>query len=310
MEQCMKNLAICFSFLALAVTCFSQKSEEPSSVYSFFAILAGPEQSLSGAFRPFFQRGVMWGSPRSLLSDSDMQRIESLKNDKQLRIGISKKSTMLVRSKPFVAEETIQETWPRSDGTRMSRTYASTLIYRDSAARTRIDWPVCNPVPRALNTTPGSFSDGLDAMGSFPDSAVITGITDPVAGNFYYLDNLKKAAYRFSLPPSLSDLPTSIPQSQMQYESLGVKTIGGIKVQGIRYSTKISNTADTAISESWVSSELMIGLLRKSSSSQSNGEIIQTLKIISQTEPNASLFKIPFEYIQAEGKEPEYIILH
>jgi hypothetical protein len=117
-------------------------------------------------------------------------------------------------------------------------------------------------------------------------------ITDPIAGYRYYLDSLHQVAYRFSLPPS-----AGIPQKQIQYEFLGVKTIDGIEVQGIHYSTTIDKFI--VATESWISNELMIGVLRKSSFP--NGAIIQSLKTIKRTEPDAALFKIPSDYRIIDG---------
>jgi hypothetical protein len=329
----MKALILSFTLLMMStVPGFSQKAEEPGPAHSLFSIPAGREQSLSGPFKPQFLKFEQWRVTKSNFTPEEIKRMNSIEEIKRrnglLEITISKIPTIRVQAKPYSAEETIQETWTMSDETQKSRTLQSTFVYRDSAGRTRIDWPGCYPLPidfskRELAPKPtvpenpntldllkrmgvvvmgGAVMSEMVMMKDFPEMrdcargrSAVPEIIDPVAGYRYYLDSLHQVAYRFSLPPS-----ADIPQKQTQYDFLGVKTINGIEVQGIRYSTTIDKfIVPTVPTESWVSDELMIGVLRKSSFP--NGEIIQTLKNIKQTEPDAALFKIPSDYKIIDG---------
>jgi hypothetical protein len=299
----MKALILSFTLLMTSIVPgFSQKDEDLSPAHSLFAILVGREQSLSGFFRPRFPGSVQ-------VQAGKVFRIPN----GPLEIKFSKLPTIFVQSKPYSAEETIQETWTRYDKTQESRTLQSTFLYRDSVGKTRIDWPACYPQSiddsnRKLAPNPNVLErDGVVMGGVFMwdgskwvsmndcagGRSAVPEIIDPVAGYRYYLDSLHQVAYRFSLPPS-----AGIPQKQTQYEFLGVKTIDGIEVQGIRFSTTIDKFIATT--ESWVSNELMIGVLRKSSL-PGKKEISQTMKNIKQAEPDVALFKIPSDYKIVDG---------
>jgi hypothetical protein len=295
----MKFLILSFTLLITSIVPgFSQKAEELSPAHLIFTIPAGREQSLSGMFKPQFWR--LWQEPDGIHRTSDGP----------LLITISKIPMIFVRSKPYAAEETIQETWTKTDGTRTSRTLQPTLIYRDSAGRTRVDWPAHYPSPKVFNQSfahENDIFDLVEAMGGVVGAdrvnnlSTIPEINDPVAGSQYYLDSLNRVAYRFSLPPSIPNLPSSIPSKKLPHEFLGTKTIVDVEVQGIRYTTTI-DASKTITTESWVSNELMIGILRKSSFSN-YGEIIQTLKNIKRVEPDAALFKIPSDYKIVDGPQ-------
>jgi hypothetical protein len=313
----MKTLILSFTLLMTSIVPgFSQKDEDLSPAHSLFAILAGREQSLSGAFRPQFWRRGYGLTRRSTGPETSMP------GDGQLVITLSNIPIMLVRSKPYSAEETIQETGTRSIGTQKSNPPQSAFIYRDAAGRTRIDWPACYRFPSIFsssysnlnlapntniapnNIVPSNILDLIEIMGGSIGSdclagmSPITEINDPVAGYRYYLDSLYRVAYRFSLPLSAVYLPSSIPPKPLQYEFLGVKTIAGVDVQGARFSTTIDKAIVTT--ESWISNELMIGVHRKSFA-PNRGEIIQTLKNIKRAEPDAALFKIPSDYKIVDG---------
>jgi hypothetical protein len=291
----MKFLILGFTLpMTFIVPGFSQKAEEPGPAHSLFAIPAGREQSLSGVFKPQFHRQGQGISPRETVPE-----IVRPRDDGQLEITIPNNPTTFVQSKPYSAEETIQEKWtwtdkiPKPGETPKPRTLQSTFIYRDSEGRIRIDWPACYPFPFVFSNrifAPHSREMEWDCVG---DLSVITEIADPVAGYRYYLDSANQVAYRFSLPPN-------VPQKQLPHEFLGVKTINGINVQGIRYAT-IIDASNTVVTESWTSNELMIGVLRKSSSPD-RGEIIQTLKNIKRIEPDVALFKIPTDYRIIDGQ--------
>ncbi len=316
----MKYPIICSAFLLIMTTNgLSQKSEELNSANLVFAVPAGREQSLSGVFKPsigghFYvyptsplQPSPLWESPPR--SDAEMQerRMRQEKASKEPpRIKVSPVPTVVVRSKPYSAEEVIQEIWIGFDGNQRSQTLPSTFIYRDSAGRIRVDWPACFPGSAAISHNKvqklSKVMDTVFDMGGISlddcelplQSPAIPEIIDPIAGYRYYMNNLNKVAYRFPLPPSGTHLSSNISQKPLQYESLGANIIEGVEVHGIRFSIIIDG-AQTIITESWVSNELMIGIFRKTTT-PIKGEIIQTLKDIRQTEPDDSLFKIPYDY--------------
>jgi hypothetical protein len=148
----MKTLILSYTLLMISIVSgFSQKAEAPDPVHALFAGPAGREQSLSGPFKPQFLKSVQWRVTKSHFTPEEIKRMNSIEELRRtnglLEITISKVPTIRVQAKPYSAEETIQETWTMSDKTQKSRTLQSTFIYRDSAGRTRIDWPGCYPPP-------------------------------------------------------------------------------------------------------------------------------------------------------------------
>jgi hypothetical protein len=238
----MKALILSFTLLMMSIVYgFSQKAEEPDPAHALFAVPAGREQSLSGVFRPQFWRRGFGLARRSTGPETSMP------GDGQLVITLSNIPTMLVRSKPYSAEETIQETGTRSIGTQKSNPPQSAFIYRDAAGRTRIDWPACYRFPSIfsssysnLNLAPNTnmapnnivtsnILDLIEVMGGSIGSDCLAGmspipeIVDPVAGYRYYLDSLHQEVYRFSIQPSAMYVPSIIQQNQLQYESLAAR---------------------------------------------------------------------------------------
>jgi hypothetical protein len=310
----MKYLISCLIFLATtAASQFSQESPKSDSTLLFFAVPAGREQSLSGVFKSSIG-GNFYNAPEPCLhppvSVWDIQgwKLDCEKAKKEPpRVNVSPAPIMIVRSKPYSAEEVIQELWMGSDGIQRSQTLPAIFIYRDSIGRIRVDGPACFPGSMVLDhnklrNASKAVDRLLEVMGGvlvdeecmLQPSSVIPEIIDPVAGYRYYINNLNKVAYRFALPPSGAYLSSNISQKPMHYESLGAKIINGMDVHGIGFSTIIDGP-QKIITESWVSNELMIGIFRKTTT-PIKGEIIQTLKNIKRTEPDDSLFKIPSDY--------------
>jgi hypothetical protein len=98
-----------------------------------------------------------------------------------------------------------------------------------------------------------------------------------------------------------SSTPASRPRPQVSHESLGTQNIDGVIAEGNRMTSiypegSVGNDrALTVITETWMSPELKIVVLRKTSDLRS-GDSTMKLENLSQTEPDPSLFQVSADY--------------
>jgi hypothetical protein len=206
---------------------------------------------------------------------------------------------------PYSAEEVTETTQTLLDGTHITHTEGRTRTYRDSQGRTRTERQLIPnlPVPP-------------------PELPTFIEIRDPIAGVFYILDSRQKTARRMNFPsitppptvrPSTLPLPAPLPappvairpMPEMSSESLGTKIIDGIVVEGTRRTMTIpvgavgNDRPISTITETWMSPELKIQVMLKTSDPRS-GERITRLENLSRTEPDSSLFQVPPDYTIAD----------
>ena len=229
-----------------------------------------------------------------------------------------------ITDRPYSAEQVMERVQTLADGTHITQTTQKTMLYRDSAGRTRTEHTFMPP--------PGA------AMASIP---ALIEIADPVAGCRYILEQQNRVARRTPWPPALRRVapvgvasqsngivfstngqpakilpapatsgPTDArPHPQMSRESLGTQNIEGIPADGTRMTTTYpegffgNDRPITAVSETWFSPELKMVVLSKISDPRT-GESTTKLINISQTEPDPSLFQVPPDYSLVDEQPP------
>jgi len=217
-----------------------------------------------------------------------------------------------VTGSPFSGTEQRHSLQVLGDGTHIEQTENS-QISRDAEGRTRTE------------STPG----GTGAL------AIVT-IQDPVAGENYILDSVRKTARKLSLPRVLTAasvsgsvaVSTHIAASGFQTtgiatlqtgpgmsksaatpvdEDLGVQNVNGVLAKGTRTTITIpvgqigNDRALQVVNERWYSDDL--GMIVKSSNSDPRfGTITYELTNISRAVPDPSLFQVPADYTVNEDK--------
>jgi hypothetical protein len=234
---------------------------------------------------------------------------------------------MTVTGAPYSGEEVSETVQTLADGTHITQTMPGTKVYRDSLGRTRTERPM---FMRPVGMGPAAA-----------DAPVIIEIIDPVAQAKYTLDTQNKVAHRQEMaasnvrPPtvvapggarigvatggSASGMRSSFPvpmgvvgqadvaRPQMASEKLGTQTIEGVAVEGTRRTmtwpvgSQGNDRPITSTTDMWVSPELKVNILTKTSDPRS-GERTQKLINISRSEPDASLFQPPPDYTVVEEK--------
>ena len=217
----------------------------------------------------------------------------------------------VVKSAPFSATAETEFVQTLGDGSTITRKNTA-LLYRDSEGRTRRDQTLSHVGPFA----------------TADDAPQMIFINDPVAGVNYMLDprnqTVRKMPSRGGPPPPRPEQseprsPRNKPPNEMtteqskpeaKTESLGKQMIESVEAEGTRSTItipvgKIGNSQPLEImSERWYSSALQEVILSKHSDPR-YGLNIYRLKNINRSEPSASLFQVPAEYTQQEGRGPK-----
>ena len=193
-----------------------------------------------------------------------------------------------VTGAPYSAVETTQSQETLSDGNQITR-QSQVKVYRDNDGRVR---------------TERTFT----ARGSSTPQTEIT-IFDPVGGNFYSLNPQKNTATQHALP-SASDASQRQPRAMHEQnssrpqpvkENLGVQNINGLAATGTRTTMTIpagaigNANAIQIVREVWVSNDLKVPLMIKSSDPRFGTTVMQLTNVV-QSAPDASLFVVPSNY--------------
>ncbi len=182
---------------------------------------------------------------------------------------------------PYSGEEIGEHVQTQADGTRVTSILTPTKLYRDSAGRTRREWPL-----------------------SGNGAQVAIEITDPVAHIKYTLDTVNKVAHRQQLARKfIARLETFEEGTALRTTTvkLGHRTIEGVLTEGTRLTTtwpansRGNDRPISVVRETWTSPGLQITLLGKATDPRIGEETWQ-LTNVDLGEPPANLFKPPHEY--------------
>lgn len=197
-----------------------------------------------------------------------------------------------VTGAPYSAVETTQFLQSLAGGNQISR-QDQTKVYRDRDGRVRTE---------RTFTPPGSST-----------AQTSVAIFDPVGGNFYSLNPASNTAMKRPLPtqnfssrggqrggPRGERGPRN-GSAQAAKEDLGTQTINGLAATGTRSTQTIpagaigNAQAIQIVREVWVSTDLKVPMLIKSSDPRFGNSVMQLTNIV-QSEPDASLFVVPSTY--------------
>lgn len=243
-----------------------------------------------------------------------------------------------VKGVPFCATVTTEHTQTFADGNRIHTTNENSNLCRDSLGRTRREASlnllgaapqasppklitISDPVSgfrymfdsenkiahRFAISSPGAKGGGLGvatqgAMGAKGEHVFIYQRVGPAGPNMVQDDNVvfKKAGQVRNEPA-----PTT--------ENLGDQTIDGIHATGTRMTTKIpagtmGNEQPILItSERWYSPELKANVMTKHNDPWA-GELRTQLTNVSTSEPDSSLFAVPYDYKVVDEKAGPFVL--
>ena len=200
-----------------------------------------------------------------------------------------------VTGAPYAGVQAAQSQQTLADGNQITRQEQS-KVYRDSQGRVRVEHPL----------------NRMWALTGQAPQTVIT-IFDPVAGYSYLLNPVAMTAVKTPLPPpkSAQGITGANPPShkghaqlagvQVQTENLGTQTVSGVSATGTRTTETIPAGAIgnqqplQIVRETWVSADLKVPVLIKSSDPRFGNMTMQLTNIV-QAEPDPTLFQIPSGY--------------
>jgi hypothetical protein len=139
--------------------------------------------------------------------------------------------------------------------------------------------------------------------------SIIT-IFDPVGGYSYVLNPATLTALKTPLPPAHAGREGGPPRRKngdfnVQTENLAAQIINGVPATGTRVTETIAagaignQQAIQVVRETWVSTDLKVPVLIKTSDPRFGSTVMQ-LTNIAQAEPDASLFQVPSTYTVEE----------
>lgn len=207
----------------------------------------------------------------------------------------------VVKGAAFSATGTSERTQTLQDGTVIRHT-SEVAMFRDSQGRSRHEVTFSGLGPLASSGTPRKM----------------VAIADPVTGEHFMLDAQNKVAHQ--RPSRANDtertarfeqkIQERIQQEEAsgtrKTESLGAQTINGVNAEGTRITRtipagKIGNDKPIQIvSERWFSPELQI-VVKSTRSDPQSGTTTYTVTNIQKSEPAATLFAVPADYIVKQG---------
>jgi hypothetical protein len=195
-----------------------------------------------------------------------------------------------VTGAPYSAARTTQIQQVLSDGNQITKQDQS-KVYRDSMGRVRTEYTFNRPAAAGETATP---------------QTVVT-IFDPVAGFSYSLNPAKLTAMKSTVhlaPAGSANSSSHVhanSSAQLTTENLGTQAVNGVSAIGTRVTRTIPAGAIgnqqpiQIVRETWVSSDLKVPVLIKSSDPRFGTTVTQLTGIV-QAEPDASLFVVPSNY--------------
>jgi len=188
-----------------------------------------------------------------------------------------------VTGAPYSAIQTTESQQALADGNQIARQEQS-KVYRDSQGRVRIE-----------HATKGA------------EASPVIAIFDPVAGFAHMLHPLTMTAVKTPIHMhsefrnGAATRPQRNPASDGQTEDLGTQVINGFPATGTRITRTIpagaigNQQTIQIVREAWVSIDLKVPLLIKSSDPRFGSNVMQLTNIV-RTEPDAALFQVPANY--------------
>ena len=211
-----------------------------------------------------------------------------------IEAGLGRK---VVSGAPFSATFSQQTTQSLADGNHIERTTTG-MVARDGNGRARRDLTL---------SAIGQWA----AAGQNPPHLVV--ITDPVANADYVLEPERKIARKMPAVERGGQKGPGGPlafaqerQNESTTVSLGTQMVNGVSAQGTRTTRTIpagaigNERAIVITVERWYSPDLQTNVLIKRSDPRTGENVFQLTNIV-RSEPDASLFQVPADYIMKTG---------
>jgi len=185
-----------------------------------------------------------------------------------------------VTGAPYSAIQTTETQHTLADGNQIAR-QEQTKVYRDSQGRVRTE----------------HAARGAEA---------VVAIFDPVAGFSHVLRPATMTAVKTPVHMHSELHPKRNQPSDVQTEDLGTQVINGLAATGTRTTRTIpagaigNQQAIQIVREAWVSVDLKVPVLIKSSDPRFGSTTMQLTNIV-RAEPDASLFQVPASYAVTAG---------
>ncbi len=223
-----------------------------------------------------------------LLSAQDLPRGEGRRGFEP-RLGMMSMgpgSRTPVTGAPYSATQVTETQQALGDGNQIAR-QVQTKVYRDGQGRVRTEHAV----------------RGAEA---------VVAIFDPVAGFSHVLHPSTMTAVKTpvqmhsELQNGGATHPKRTPTSDLQTEDLGTQMVNGLAATGTRTTRTIpagaigNQQAIQIVREAWVSVDLKVPVLIKSSDPRFGSTVMQLTNIV-RAEPDAALFQVPANYDVTAG---------
>jgi len=234
--------------------------------------------------------------------------------------GGARRAGPAVTGMPYSVEQVTETVQTLADGTHIRQKQRTTVMYRDSAGRTRMETPI-----------------GAQMMN---DAATMVRIVDVVGGYEYTLDEQNKIAHRVMVqvaqpmakrgtagttgaflaqgfvgsgpvpaqrmaapvPRAVAPGAAGMPRPEIQSEDLGTQSIEGVTARGRRMTQtwpvdSVGNDRPiVVVNETWFSDQLGGMMVLSKNNDPRHGETTTTLKNVNLAEPDPSLFQPPPGY--------------
>jgi hypothetical protein len=225
-----------------------------------------------------------------------------------------------VTGRPYSAQQETQTVQTLFDGTHITQSSQKVMYYRDSLGRTRTERTMSPPPGFPNLEPPPAMIEIFDPVAGFhymldqkshvahrtplgPARAI------PATRNAVGTPTAVAVLTPTPLPPPPPPpvAPAAVakgsqrPMPAITHDSLGTQTFEGVLAEGNRTTTVYpigffgNDRPLTMVSEMWMSRELGMAVLQKTSDPRS-GDTTTRLSGISQSEPDPSLFQIPADY--------------
>ena len=183
-----------------------------------------------------------------------------------------------VTGAPYSAIQSTESHQVLADGNQIAR-QDQAKVYRDSQGRVR-----------------------TERSGRGAEASAVIAIFDPVAGFTYVLHPATMTAVKMPVHvPGSMESSKRNHAADVQTEDLGTQVINGLAATGTRITRTIpagaigNQQAMQVVREAWVSTDLKVPLLIKSSDPRFGSTVMQLTSIV-RAEPDASLFQVPAGY--------------
>lgn len=182
-----------------------------------------------------------------------------------------------------------------ADGTHV-QTKSKTVVYRDSLGRIRVEsYAPTESVPSVIQISDPAAGFSYMLLPQKFAIAYRHKLNDPAAGPKVGPQGQHPSAQGSVSPPARQPAPKPTIERLESQQMEGLLVIGRRTTMTIPAGAEGNDRALTIVSESWISSDMGITLLEKTSDPRS-GDSERQMTNLEQAEPDVTLFQVPADY--------------